>query len=98
MPLDNMRETMAAAMPALYGYTYRAVSDADLAEYLAFNRSPLVTRYNDAVMDAFTEALTRTSVGVGPPDRERPAEQSGLSLSPRLFFAPILVARRGGRP
>ena len=66
MPLDKMRETMAAAMPALYGYTYRAVSDADLAEYLAFNRSPLGTRYNDAVMDAFTEALTRASVGVGP--------------------------------
>jgi len=51
---------------ALYGYTYRAVSDADLAEYLAFNRSPLETRYNDAVMDAFTEALARASVGVGP--------------------------------
>ncbi len=66
MPLDKMRETMAAAMPALYGHTYRAVSDADLAEYLAFDRSPLGTRSNDAVMDAFTEALTRASVGVGP--------------------------------
>ena len=96
MPLDKMRERMAAAMPALYGYAYRAVSDANLAEYLAFNRSPLGTRYNDAVMDALHRGPDARQRGRGPPDRERPAEQSGLSLSPRLFFAPILVARRGG--
>jgi hypothetical protein len=53
-------------MPVIYGYMYREVSDTDLEAYVRFNRSPLGTRYNEAVMKAFTEALTRASIGMGP--------------------------------
>lgn len=66
MPREQMRAALGESMPLIYGYMYRAVSDADLAAYLKFNRSPLGTRYNDAVMKAFTEALTRASIGMGP--------------------------------
>lgn len=66
MPRDKMREAMGAGMPVVYGYMYREVSDADLTAYVKFNRSPLGTRYNEAVMKAFTEALTRASLGMGP--------------------------------
>jgi hypothetical protein len=66
MPREQMREAMGAGLPLMYGYLYRKVSDADLAAYLEFNRSPVGTRYNDAVMKAFTDALTRASIGMGP--------------------------------
>lgn len=66
MPREQMRAALGESMPLIYGYMYRAVSDADLAAYLKFNRSPLGARYNDAVMKAFTEALTRASIGMGP--------------------------------
>lgn len=66
MPRDKMREAMGEGMPVIYGYMYREVSDTDLEAYVRFNRSPLGTRYNEAVMKAFTEALTRASIGMGP--------------------------------
>lgn len=66
MPRDKMREALGAGMPVIYGYMYREVSDADLSAYLRFNRSALGSRYNEAVMKAFTEALTRASIGMGP--------------------------------
>jgi hypothetical protein len=53
-------------MPYLFAYTYRNVSDADLQAYLEFNRTPLGTRYNDAMTRALTGAVTRASLGMGP--------------------------------
>lgn len=66
MPPEKLREVLGAGMPLIFGVTYRDVSDADLAAYLEFNRSPLGVRYNDAMMKAFTEAVTRASIGMGP--------------------------------
>lgn len=66
MPPDELRAQMAGMLPVLFAYTYRGESDADLAQYLEFNRSPLGNRYNDAMMAAFIDALTRASVTMGP--------------------------------
>jgi hypothetical protein len=49
----------------MYGYVYRGVSDADLAEYVRFSASPLGQRYSEAVSAALIGALTRASVRVG---------------------------------
>jgi hypothetical protein len=65
MPPEQVRAQLAESMPALMAYTYRDVSDADLAAYLSFNDSADGRRYNDALIGAFTEALTRASVRVG---------------------------------
>jgi uncharacterized small protein (DUF1192 family) len=65
MPPAKLRDIANEALPMLFGYTYRDIGDADLASYLAFNRSPLGVRYNDVVMAAFIEALTHASVRVG---------------------------------
>jgi hypothetical protein len=66
LPPEQLRAQMAGMMPVLFAYTYHDASDADLEQYLAFNQSPLGNRYNDAVMAAFIEALTRASVSMGP--------------------------------
>ena len=66
LPPDQLREEMAGIMPVLFAYTYRDASDADLGQYLAFNQSALGNRYNDAIMAAFIDALTRASVSMGP--------------------------------
>lgn len=66
LPPMQLRAQMAGMMPMLFAYTYRNASDADLELYLAFNQSPLGNRYNDAVMAAFIDALTRASVSMGP--------------------------------
>lgn len=66
LPPDMLRAQMAGMMPMLFAYTYRGSSDADLEQYLAFNQSPPGNRYNDAVMAAFIDALTRASVSMGP--------------------------------
>lgn len=66
LPPEQLREEMAGMMPVLFAYTYREESDSDLTQYLAFNQSALGNRYNDAVMAAFIDALTRASVSMGP--------------------------------
>lgn len=65
VPREKLTESLDAALPEIFSYTYREVSDEDLAGYLAFNRSALGSRYNDAVVAAFTEALAGASVRVG---------------------------------
>jgi hypothetical protein len=65
MPPDQIRANMSASLPAMYGFTYREVNDADLAAYVKFNGSPLGKRYNRAVTEALGEALTHASVRVG---------------------------------
>jgi hypothetical protein len=66
LPSDKLRQAIAESMPYLFAYTYRNVSDADLQAYLEFNRTPLGTRYNDAMTRALTGAVTRASLGMGP--------------------------------
>ena len=40
---------MGAALPAMNGFIYRRIGDADLAAYVKFNSSALGQRYNQAV-------------------------------------------------
>jgi uncharacterized protein DUF2059 len=75
MPPDQLRANLSRTMPVMYGYTYREVSDADLAAYLKFNQSPLGTRYNKALADAVAEALTHASVRIGELVQSRPAKK-----------------------
>ncbi len=65
MPPDKLRATMSAALPAMHGFTYRRISDADLAAYVKFNNSALGRRYNQAVTEALAGALIRASVRIG---------------------------------
>jgi hypothetical protein len=64
-PPDKLRASMSAALPAMYGYTYREIGDADLAAYVKFNSSALGTRYNEAATAALGEALVSASMRVG---------------------------------
>lgn len=66
LPPAQLRAQMAGILPVAFAYTYRNTSDVDLGQYLDFNRSPLGRRYNDAVMLAFIDTLTRASIGMGP--------------------------------
>jgi hypothetical protein len=65
VPPEKLRASVAAMLPPMYGYVYRGVSDADLAEYVRFSASPLGQRYSEAVSAALIGALTRASVRVG---------------------------------
>jgi hypothetical protein len=65
MPKEQLKETLRQAMPGIFGYTYREVNDADLEAYLAFLRSPDGKRVNDAITDAFGQAMIAASVRVG---------------------------------
>lgn len=65
MPPDQLRTNMTATFPAMYGFVYREIGDADLTSYVKFNTSPLGRRYNQATTQALTAALTRASVRVG---------------------------------
>ena len=66
IPPEKLREELRGTVPEVYAYIYRGVSDADLGAYVAFNRSAAGKRYNDAVMAAFTEAMLRASLRMGP--------------------------------
>jgi hypothetical protein len=66
LPADKLRQAIAESMPYLFAYLYRNVSEADLQAYLEFSRTPLGTRYNDAMTQALTDAVTRASLGMGP--------------------------------
>ena len=65
MPLAATRKEVAQSAAVSNPYTYRGVSDADLAAYVAFSRTELGKRYNDATTQAFTETLAEASVAVG---------------------------------
>jgi hypothetical protein len=65
MPSAQLRASLSASLPAMMGFTYGDVSDADLAAYVRFNRSPVGMRYNDAMSAAVAEALARASVRIG---------------------------------
>jgi len=65
VPPQRLRADLAASLPALYGYMYRGIGDADLAAYAKFNDSALGQRYNEAVTLALVKALGGASVRVG---------------------------------
>ncbi|HKX37568.1 MAG TPA: hypothetical protein VJN20_02820, partial [Burkholderiales bacterium] len=65
MPRDELKKTLAASLPGIYAYTYREVSEADLAAYLAFLRGADGKKYNDAMVEAFSQALVAASVRMG---------------------------------
>jgi len=52
-------------MPGLFAYTYREVTDADLAAYLVFLRSADGKRCNDAIGEALTQSMIAASVRMG---------------------------------
>jgi hypothetical protein len=65
MPKEQLKEDLRVAMPGLFAYTYREVSDADLEAYLVFLRSADGKRCNDAVGEALTHAMVAASVRLG---------------------------------
>ena len=65
MPREQLRKSLAASLPAVFAYTYREVSDKDLASYLAFLRSSDGKKYNDAMVEAFTQSVVGASVRMG---------------------------------
>jgi hypothetical protein len=75
MPPDRLRAAMSESIPAMYGFVYREIGDADLAAYLKFNNSPLGQRYNQAMTAALTAALARASVRVGEIVQGTPGRQ-----------------------
>lgn len=66
LPPERIRDSVALALPDMYHYIYREISDGDLSAYLDFSRSAAGVRYNDAVIAAFTEAMVRASVRMAP--------------------------------
>lgn len=65
MPKEQVKAQLRVAMPAMMGYTYREVSDADLTAYVAFLRSADGKRANDAITEAFTQAMVSASLRLG---------------------------------
>jgi hypothetical protein len=65
MPTEQVRSAMQQAMPAIYAYTYRNVSDADMAAYTIFLTSPAGQRYHEGVLEAVEGAMARASVRLG---------------------------------
>lgn len=65
MPKEQVKAQLRMAMPTFLGYTYREVSDADLVAYVAFLRTPDGKRANDAITEAFTQAIVAASVRLG---------------------------------
>jgi len=65
MPRDELKKTLASSLPGIFAYTYRDVSEADLAAYLAFLRGAGGRKYNAAMVEAFTQAVVGASVRMG---------------------------------
>ena len=65
MPPEKIKELVKQRMPGVFAYTYRDISDADLAAYVAFLRGPAGKGYNDAIMEALSQALVGASVRMG---------------------------------
>jgi hypothetical protein len=65
MPADKLQAVFAQQLPISYAYTYREISDADLAAYLGFLRGATGKRYQEGMNAAFTEGLARASMQLG---------------------------------
>lgn len=75
LPPAKLRASVGAALPAMEGFTYRRISDADLAAYVKFNDSALGRRYNQAVTKALAESLTRASMRIGETLKTAPGKE-----------------------
>jgi hypothetical protein len=65
MPPEKIKEMVRQRMPGVFAYTYRDLSDADLAAYVDFLRGPAGKGYNDAMMEALSQALVAASMRMG---------------------------------
>lgn len=74
-PKEQLKEVLRQAMPGIFGYTYREVSDTDLEAYIRFLRSADGKRVNDAITDAFGRAMIAASVRVGQLVDQRSSKQ-----------------------
>jgi hypothetical protein len=65
MPKEEVKDKLRAGMPGMLAYCYRELGDADLAAYVGFLRSPEGKRYNEAIAEAYTQAMVAASVRLG---------------------------------
>jgi hypothetical protein len=65
MPPDKMQALFGEQMPIIFGFTYRDISDADLAAYVAFLKGVAGKRYQEGMNASFLESLTRASLRIG---------------------------------
>lgn len=73
MPADKVQAVYAQQLPVSYAYTYREISDADLAAYVGFLNGATGKRYQEGMNAAFMEGLARASLQMGesPATRQR---------------------------
>jgi hypothetical protein len=65
LPADKLQALFAQQLPLSYAYTYREISDADLAAYVAFLRGATGKRYQEGMNAAFMEGIARASLRFG---------------------------------
>lgn len=65
MPPEKLQAAFAQRLPVTFAYTYREVSEADLAAYVGFLRGVAGKRYQEGMNAAFIEGLGRASVQLG---------------------------------
>jgi hypothetical protein len=65
LPAEELQALFARQLPLTYAYTYRGISDADMAGYLAFLQGHAGRRYQQGMNAAFMEGLARASMQMG---------------------------------
>ena len=65
MPADKVQAVYAQQLPLSYAYTYREISDADLAAYVGFLKGATGKRYQEGMNAAFMEGLAQASTQMG---------------------------------
>lgn len=65
MPADKVQAVYAQQLPVSYAYTYREISDADLAAYVGFLKGATGKRYQEGMNAAFMEGLAQASTQMG---------------------------------
>jgi hypothetical protein len=65
MPRERLKPAMAQVLAVTHAYTYRDLSDWDLAAYVGFLRGAEGKKYNDAMIEAFSQALVGASMRMG---------------------------------
>jgi ABC-type Fe3+-siderophore transport system permease subunit len=70
-------QSMTAICHALFASTYAAISDAELANYLIFLKSPVGQRFNDAILRALSAAIVDGSAAFG---RGFPSTKDGANI------------------
>jgi hypothetical protein len=65
MPPEKMQAFFGQQLPLTYAYTYRDVSDADLAGYVEFLKGAAGKRYQEGMNAVFLDGLGRASAQIG---------------------------------